>query len=355
MAGPSPRVAATRTAVAALELPPGTPVVVACSGGADSTALAAAVAFLAERLGWVARAVVVDHRLREDSADDAERAAGTCRHLGLEAEVVAVSVPGGPQGRGAGGPEAAARSARYEALIAAAEEAGEGAVILLGHTMDDQAETVLLGLARGSGARSLAGMAPVSGPFRRPFLGLRRAETEGACADQGLPIVVDPTNEPDGPWRRADGGPLRRVAVRHQAIPALEEALGTGVIPALARTADMLRADADHLDAEAEHWFLQHREEVGRNRLRADELAQLGDALRTRVIRRAIMEAVGAGLYGEVSRKHVKAVDSLVTHYRGQGTADLPGGTKAMRVGRDLYLSEGRWTHLTSGPTWQRF
>ena len=322
--------------------------IVALSGGADSLALAAATAFEAPKLGVRAIAVVVDHGLQAGSMDVAAAARAQAEALGLEARVVRVEVGAD------GGPEAAARDARYAALAAAAD-AAEASAILLGHTLDDQAETVLLGLARGSGARSLAGMAPVSGPFRRPFLGLRRAETEGACADQGLPIVVDPTNEPDGPWRRADGGPLRRVAVRHQAIPALEEALGTGVIPALARTADMLRADADHLDAEAEHWFLQHREEVGRNRLRADELAQLGDALRTRVIRRAIMEAVGAGLYGEVSRKHVKAVDSLVTHYRGQGTADLPGGTKAMRVGRDLYLSEGRWTHLTSGPTWQRF
>ena len=348
MIGPSPRVAATRTAVAALALPAGTPMIVACSGGADSLALAAAVAFLAERSGWVASALVVDHGLREESADDAHRAAAACRELGLPAEVVRVQVPGGPEGRGAGGPESAARDARYSALGAAAAAAGRDAVVLLGHTLDDQAETVLLGLARGSGARSLAGMAAAAGPYRRPFLGLRRADTEGACADQGLAVVVDPTNDPDGPWRRADGGPLRRVAVRHRALPALEEALGPGVIPALARTADLLRADADHLDAEAAAALARHRRDRElaapdpgdrrRTVLDALWLQSLGDALRTRVLHRAIMEAVGQGAGGAVSNRHVTAVDSLAVRYRGQGPVALPGGASASRVGGDLVV-----------------
>lgn len=352
MIGPSPRVAATRTAVTALRLPAGTPVIVACSGGADSAALAAAVAFAAPREGWVARAVVIDHALRRGSDDDAARAAAMCRELGLATEVIRVEVPGGPEGRGAGGPEAAARLARYEALQSAAARAGSGAVVLLGHTLDDQAETVLLGLARGSGARSLAGMAPAAGVFRRPFLGLRRSETEGACEDQGIAIVVDPTNDPDGPWRRADGGPLRRVAVRHGAIPALQAALGPGVVPALARTADLLRADADHLDSEAEGVLEQLRSRpgaaesgssrprsaVGQSRLPIASLAELSPAVRGRVLHRAIMDVVGPGAGGAVSNRHVTAVDSLVVRYTGQGHVALPGGARASRSGGELVV-----------------
>src|SRR5699024_10892879 len=137
-------------------------------------------------------------------------------------------------------PEAAARTARYAALADAAQDA---AAVLLGHTIDDQAETVLLGLGRGSGARSLAGMPAAAGLWRRPFLGLRRSDTEACCTALGLGWAEDPTNAPDGPWRRADGGPLRRAAVRHHVLPALEDALGPGVAEALARTAQRLRDD----------------------------------------------------------------------------------------------------------------
>ncbi|MPV39220.1 tRNA lysidine(34) synthetase, partial [Georgenia subflava] len=164
-----------------------------------------------------AGAVVVDHRLQPGSDRVAARAAAQCVELGLEPVLVrAVDVDGGPRGAGAGGPEAAARDARYGALAAAAE--GEGAAaVLLGHSLDDQAETVLLGLARGSGARSLAGMPAVRGLWRRPFLGLRRAQTEQVCRALGLDFVRDPANAAAGPWRAADGSPLRRAAVRETA------------------------------------------------------------------------------------------------------------------------------------------
>ncbi|MHB1065032.1 MAG: tRNA lysidine(34) synthetase TilS, partial [Georgenia sp.] len=251
MAGPHADVAAARTAVrhALADLPPGAHVLVACSGGADSLALAAATAFVAPRAGWLAGGVVIDHRLQPGSDAVAERAARQCRDLGLDpVTVVPVMIP--PDG----GPEGSARTARYGALEAAATAFAADAV-LLGHTLDDQAETVLLGLARGSGARSLAGMAPARGLWRRPLLGLRRSQTEAVCDALGLDVHHDPTNTTDGPWRAADGTPLRRAAVRERALPALVEALGPGVAAALARTADQLRRDADLLEAQAADIF----------------------------------------------------------------------------------------------------
>src|SRR5690606_6604086 len=171
---PHRAVAAIRYAVRATlgELPREARALVACSGGADSVALAEALAFEARHTGRPSGAVVVDHGLQEDSASVAERAAATCRRLGLSpVEVVGVTVAETGQGL-----EADARDARYAALAESADRLG-AAVVLLGHTRDDQAEQVLLGLTRGSGARSLAGMATERGIFRRPLLGISRAET----------------------------------------------------------------------------------------------------------------------------------------------------------------------------------
>ncbi|MGY1437213.1 tRNA lysidine(34) synthetase TilS [Streptomyces reniochalinae] len=228
--------AAPRAAAPAEPLPP--LVLVACSGGADSMALASALAFEAPRLGVRAGGVTVDHGLQAGSAERAEDVAGRLTDLGLTpVESVAVHIA-----RTSTGPEAAAREARYAALDEVAERYGAAAV-LLGHTRDDQAETVLLGLARGSGTRSLSGMAAVSGPhgrYRRPFLGVDRQTTRKACMVQSLPVWDDPHN--------ADPA-YTRSRVRHEALPALEKALGKGVIEALARTAQLSRDDADALDA----------------------------------------------------------------------------------------------------------
>lgn len=381
--GPTPRVARARRLLADLPLPPGSRVLVACSGGPDSLALAATLARVGDERGWVTGAVVVDHGLREGTADEAAHVAEMCESLGLPARVMRVNVAG------VGGPEAAARDARYAALDAAAGGAGAAlhsddatvlaapphsghhevapAHVLLGHTLDDQAETVLLGLARGSGARSIAGMAPVSGRYIRPFLPLTREDTEGICADLGLTPVVDPTNAPDGPWRRADGGPLRRSAVRHGALPALVDALGPGVVHALARTADLLRADADYLDDVAARAYetalvsddhADPTEPEGGEReagpgvetggapatnvtLDVAVLASLHPAVRTRVLHRAIMDQSGPGARGSVGRTHVDAVDRLVTHYQGQGPIDLPGKVSARRAAGRLHLSKG--------------
>src|SRR5215468_924069 len=248
--GPDPAVAAVRLGVrrrladrtsAVGALGPVGPVLVlaACSGGADSLAMAAALAFEAPRLGMRAGAVTVDHGLQPGSGEQAARVAATLRGLGLEPVHSLRAVVADRGEAGYPGPEAAARRARYTAIEAAAVECGATAV-LLGHTMDDQAETVLLGLARGSGARSLAGMQAASGRYLRPLLGLRRAQTIAACAAQGLEPWEDPHN--------ADPA-YARTRVRQQILPMMEELLGPGVAEALARTADSLRADADALDA----------------------------------------------------------------------------------------------------------
>jgi tRNA(Ile)-lysidine synthase len=326
--GPPAAVAATRLAVrrclvelagadatgseSAKRRGPGGPVLAAVSGGSDSLALVAALAFEAPKLGLRAAAVTVDHRLQEGSAERAACVADRCRSLGLDpVECVGVDVAGD------GGPEAAARSARYAALDAAADRLGAIAV-LLGHTLDDQAETVLLRLARGSGARSLAAMAAVSGRYRRPLLALRRQSTRAACADLGLAAWEDPQN--------ADPA-YARARVRHDLLPAAEAVLGPGVAESLARSADLLRADADALDGWAARALADVSDPEGS--LDCAALAALPGAVRRRVLRHA---AIAAGVPGgALSAAHVAAMDALVTGWHGQGPAALPGGVVAQR------------------------
>jgi tRNA(Ile)-lysidine synthase len=317
--GPAPQVAAVRSAVAAsvADLPDGSLVLVACSGGPDSLALAAGAVFVAQRSTrtgptWRAEAVVVDHGLQDGSSQVADEAAAACRALGLEASVVRADVTGTN--------EAAARVARYAALERVADERGAAAV-LLGHTLDDQAETVLLGLARGSGARALAGMPARRGRFRRPLLALRRTDTEGVCAALGLHPWHDPTND------HAHPDAALRSRVRGEALPTLERVLGPGVADALARTADQLRDDADLLEALAADLLVAARTDDG---LDVRVLADAPAALRTRALRAA---AIAAGSpAGALLRAHVTAVDALVTDWHGQGAAALPGGVAATRA-----------------------
>ena len=309
--GLSPAIATVRHAVRAslAGFPRGDLVLVACSGGPDSLALATALAFTAPRTGLRAGAVTVDPGLQEGSAARAASVASALRDLGLDpVRVLPVTVDG------QGGPEAAARTARYAALEKAAADLGATAV-LLGHTLDDQAETVLLGLGRGSGARSLAGMAPRRGVFVRPLLAVRREVTAAACAADGLTPWADPHNAD----RR-----FARVRVRLDALPALEAALGPGVAEALARTADQLRDDADVLDKIA--W--EERSRVAAP-LSVAALAELPDAVRTRVLRAA---AIAAGCPpGTLTAAHVARISELVTNWHGQRWIDLPGGVRAAR------------------------
>jgi tRNA(Ile)-lysidine synthase len=298
-------------------------VLVALSGGPDSLALAAAVAFEAPRAGLRAGAVIVDHGLQAGSAEVAARAARQATELGLDpVRVERVEVAGG------GGPEAAARSARYDALDRAASALGAHAV-LLAHTLDDQAETVLLGLARGSGPASLQGMAATRGLYRRPLLGIRRATTVQACEDAALTPWSDPQN--------ADPA-FTRVRVRSSVLPVLERELGPGVAEALARTAEQLREDAEALDAFAEELVedLADHAEAGIS-LDAPALAANPAALRQRLIRLAVAAEFGVTL----GRAQTLEVARLVTDWHGQEGIDLPGIRVVRRDGRVHFEARG--------------
>jgi len=290
---------------------------VALSGGPDSLALAAAAAFEAPRAGVRMGAVLVDHGLQPGSAEVAARAAVQARALGLDpVEVRRVRVDG------TGGPEAAARTARYAAFDAARSATGATAV-LLGHTLDDQAETVLLGLARGSGPDALAGMRRVAPPLLRPFLGVRRSATHDACADQGLDPWLDPMNALDA---------SARVRVRATALPALETALGPGVAEALARTADQVQEDAAALDAIAAELAPDLAELAeGGIALPVAALAANPPAIVHRLIRLAVEDEFGRTL----SRAQTLAVARLVFAWHGQEGVDLPG-IRVVRAGGRL-------------------
>ncbi|MDL9938594.1 tRNA lysidine(34) synthetase TilS [Gordonia sp. ABSL1-1] len=275
-------------------------VCVGLSGGPDSLALTAA----AVRAGLRVHALVVDHQLQSSSAQVAADAAATARDLGASATILPVDV-------GArGGLEAAARTARYAALDAARDEVP----VLLGHTMDDQAETVLLGLARGSGPRSIAGMRAWRSPWGRPLLGIRRAQTHDACAAWGLDPHTDPHN----------GDPrFTRVRLRTEVMPLLDDVLSGGVVGALARTAEQLRADAEALDVLADDLLERARRTDG---LDLAPMRGVPTALRTRVLRAWLIE-VGAT---EPTSRVIGAVDDLAS---GPPTATVAiGGDPSARL-----------------------
>lgn len=334
-----------RADLATLGLRPGQTVLVACSGGADSLALAAALAHEARRVGRSVRsrgfavragAVVVDHGLQPGSGDVAAAAARTCRALGLEPVLVRRADVARDAGAGL---EAAARAARYAELDAAAA-ATAAVAVLLGHTLDDQAEQVLLGLARGSGARSLGGMPPVRGLYRRPLLALRREQARAACTALGITWWDDPTNELPADAGQPARAPLR-TRVRHELLPVLEGVLGPGAVEALARSAAQLRADAEALDLAAADLLARATVPRGEAALVLDVevLADAPAAVRHRALRAAAV-AVGAPA-GATGSRHVAALDALVVAWRGQGAADLPSGASAERAYGRLFLNPG--------------
>lgn len=275
---------------------------VAVSGGSDSLALAAAASAVRPTV-----ALIVDHGLQPGSRDIAEQAMAQALSLGCRSARVLTADVGT-----AGGPEGAARVARYQAL----ESARADSPVLLGHTLDDQAETVLLGLGRGSGPRSVAGMRPYDPPWCRPLLGIRRATTEAACAELGVAPWHDPHN---------DDPRFTRVRLRHEVLPLLEEVLGGGVAEALARTAVALREDTDLLDRIADETLPEVSAPDG---LDAAALTGLPAAVRRRVIRRWLMQ----GGATDLTDTHIRGVDDLVARWRGQGGVAVPSPLRRQRL-----------------------
>ena len=319
-----PSVAAVRVPVRATlgGLAPGDVVAVACSGGADSLALASAAVFEGHKLGLRVIGVTVDHGLQPGSAEQADRVVAQLAALGVDETLTARVHVDTTSGLG---PEAAAREARYAVLEEVATRTA-ARLVLLGHTLDDQAETVLLGLTRGSGGRSLQGMRPGFGVFARPLLGVRRADTVTACQVEGLEPWDDPHNDDPG---------YTRVRVRRRVLPVLEDELGPGIADALARTADQLRDDTALLDDLAAATLEEARRSGG---LDVDSLAAQPPALRHRAIHAT---ALAAGVPpAELTRRHVLEVDRLLVAWRGQQWVDLPGHLRALR--RDgLLVIEG--------------
>jgi tRNA(Ile)-lysidine synthase len=262
---------------------------VALSGGPDSLALTGAAATMLPTT-----ALIVDHGLQSGSAAVAATAQRQARELGcVDAQVLCVQVSGD------GGPEGAARNARYRAL----EDARGDRPVLLAHTLDDQAETVLLGLGRGSGARSIAGMRPYDPPWCRPLLGVRRGVTHAACEELGLTAWQDPHNTD----RR-----FTRTRLRHEVLPLMEEVLGGGVAEALARTATALRADTELIDSLIVQAMTTSATAEG---LDTRMLTALPDPVRRGVIRSWLLAGGAIGL----TDKQIRGVDTLVTAWRGQG------------------------------------
>ena len=310
-----PSVAAVRLPVRRTLSPLGGPatLAVACSGGADSLALASATVFEGHKLGMRVVGVTVDHGLQPGSAEQADRVVSQLAAMGVDETLTARVDVDDASGLG---PEAAAREARYAVLEQVAEHLA-ARLVLLGHTLDDQAETVLLGLTRGSGGRSLQGMRPSFGVFARPLLGVRRADTVTACLVEGLEPWDDPHNSDPG---------YTRVRVRDRVLPVLEAELGPGIAEALARTADQLREDTALLDAMAADVLADASRDGG---LDVGVLAAAPASLRHRAVHRAALDAGSPP--SELTRDHVLAVDALLVGWRGQKWIDLPGPLRALR------------------------
>lgn len=310
---------------------------VACSGGPDSLALAGIAAHFARRGDVRVGAIIVDHGLQEDSAAVAAQTTQILTDLGLHPVITEkVQVPVGNMG-----PEMAARTARYTAFTKAVEATGARAV-LLGHTLDDQAETVLLGLSRGSGTRSLAGMPPVrvegGVTYLRPFLGLRRTDMLDICDAETLTPWIDPTNTDET---------LMRARIRHSVLPYLEEHLGGDVARSLARTASVAGPDAEYLDEQAQVAYEQALLPAGttvRGIEREDamlldraQVAALHPALRLRVLATACKTAGGENPGFE----RLQALDSFTAEYAVAGPVQVPGHVSAYRRRKIVHPATG--------------
>jgi tRNA(Ile)-lysidine synthase len=290
------------------DLEAGDTVLVGLSGGADSLSLLKCAVIVGKVQSINVGAIIIDHQIQAESAKTSQNAAQLATDLGADPVLIFnVNVATGP---GSGGMEAAARDARRQAFTRVASEHNAKA-ILLGHTLEDQAETVLLGLARGSGARSLSGMRAVEGIYRRPFLNIDRETVRSEVKD--LVAFEDPHNSDTK---------FARVRVRNSVLPILESELGPGVTHALVRSADLLRDDADALDALARFEITRVGDDV-------NLIGALPRAIRTRVIRQ--LAITNGCAINDLTRDHVLAIDALVTNWHGQGPLNLPGAVNVER------------------------
>ena len=301
---------------------PGQKLLIAVSGGADSLALAAACEFEAKKLGLKIAAAVIDHSLQKGSDKVAAQTAKTLAALGFE-EVVVKKIAVGK----AGGPEAAARTARYTALETLRQKT-KSHFVVLGHTSSDQAETVLLGLVRGSGSKSLSGMSEKTGFLLRPLLGIERATTEAFCKDSGIKYWSDPQNKDEK---------FLRVMIRKHVLPFLEKQLGGSVAASLVRTSDQLREDNSYLESQADKSFKKYAKVSGAGiGFDAKALEKLPAAILNRVIKKAL-DSFGS----ESSRTHVLAVSDLVLSWHGQKPLALPG-VRVVRKGNTISFEPNR-------------
>ena len=292
-------------------------VLVAVSGGADSLALASAILKESKEFAITPIAITIDHQLQSGSGVQAEKVVNQLKEMGYGKVILQKVVVTTESGL-----EAGARDARYQALSTCASQE-KAAKVFLGHTRDDQAETVLLGLARGSGTRSLSGMAVENGIYIRPLLTITREQTVAACKE----VKLEPWNDPHN-----GNTEFSRVRVRTEVLPMMEEKIGPGIAAALSRSASILRDDADALDAIA-------HDEISQSDLASldcEHLATLARAIRSRVLRAAIY-AAGAPS-GSITADHLASVEALVTSWHGQGALSLPGGVKVERISGRLSL-----------------
>ena len=297
----------------------GDSVLVAASGGADSSALAAALLLECKSKSIKVIALIIDHGLQKNSADVTHETKRTLTKIGyenIEIRRVTVEITDGL--------EASARRARYQALSDVANS-HNAVAIFLGHTKDDQAETVLLGLSRGSGSRSLSGMAARVDRYRRPLLAITRAQTEAACEEAGIKFWQDPHNQ---------SMEFTRVRVREVVLPTMEKEIGPGISDALARSAKLLRDDADALDSLSDEIFSK----LEPASLDISKLESQPRAIRTRILRRAIYLA-GAP-QGSLSAEHIEPIEALIAAWKGQGAISLPGGVTVARISGRLSLSK---------------
>jgi tRNA(Ile)-lysidine synthase len=298
-------------------------ILVACSGGADSLALAWTSQVITKRIGLNLIAVIIDHQLIKESSQVAQDAKKKCEDFGIEKVVIKqIEVKDDKDGL-----EAAARKARYEAFEELVNEFNAKAV-LLAHTQDDQAETMLMRLTRGSGAKSLSAMKEVSGNYLRPFLHIRKQVLVDALEKENISYWQDPANT---------NYKFLRAKVRHELMPKLIEVLGDSAIDSLDRTSGLLKEDNEALESIA----LESYEKLNKE-LKVQELEKLPTAIRKRVIKIA---ALNSGVTpGPFSFEHIEAIDALVTNWRGQGNVDLPGFIQASRVDQTIRFISSRKT-----------